>query len=65
MQTEILESGPTLSLKEGKAFLDKFEGLLSKTSFVTISGSLPKGLPDDFYHQMLVISHKKRRSCDT
>lgn len=59
MQTEILESGPTLSLKEGKAFLDKFEGLLSKTSFVTISGSLPKGLPDDFYHQMLVISHKK------
>ena len=59
MQTEILESGPTLSMDDGRAFLEKFRDLLLKASFVTISGSLPKGLPNDFYHQMLVISHEK------
>lgn len=59
MQTEILESGPTLSREEGTAFLEKYKSLLSKVSLVTISGSLPKGLPTDFYHQMLAISHEK------
>lgn len=53
MQTEILESGPTLSLEEGNAFLEKFEMLLSKITLVTISGSLPKGIPADFYQQMV------------
>jgi tagatose 6-phosphate kinase len=59
MQTEILESGPTLTSEEGKDFLDKFEGLLAKVSLVTISGSLPKGLPMDFYQQMIAISQRK------
>lgn len=58
-QTEILESGPTLSREEGIAFLKKFESLLAQVSLVTISGSLPKGLSTDFYHQMLEISHEK------
>ena len=59
MQTEILESGPTLSREEGRAFLEKFEGMLNDVSLVTISGSLPKGLPANFYHHMLIISNKK------
>ncbi|MFP5114641.1 tagatose-6-phosphate kinase [Bacillaceae bacterium C204] len=59
MQTEILESGPTLTKEEGADFLGKFEELLSKVSFVTVSGSLPKGLPTSFYQQMLEISQKK------
>ncbi|MEY2193519.1 tagatose-6-phosphate kinase [Neobacillus sp. BF23-41] len=59
MQTEILESGPTLSKEEGTAFLGKFEGILANASLVTISGSLPKGLSTDFYYQMLEISRKK------
>ena len=59
-QTEILESGPTLSLEEGDAFLQKFEGLLAKASIVTISGSLPKGLPASFYQQLLSVSSKRR-----
>ncbi|MFH7829955.1 tagatose-6-phosphate kinase [Bacillus luti] len=53
MQTEILESGPTLSKEEGATFLEKFECLLTTASLVTISGSLPKGLPNNFYYQML------------
>ncbi|HEY4552551.1 MAG TPA: hexose kinase [Bacillaceae bacterium] len=60
LQTEILESGPTLSLGEGDAFLKKFEGLLAEgVSLVTISGSLPKGLDQDYYHQMLQICRGK------
>ncbi|MFJ7724707.1 tagatose-6-phosphate kinase [Neobacillus sp. NPDC097160] len=59
MQTEILESGPTLSKEEGTAFLEKFASLLAEVSLVTISGSLPKGLRTDFYQQMLEISHEK------
>ncbi|HFU7085459.1 tagatose-6-phosphate kinase [Bacillus cereus] len=55
MQTEILESGPTLSKEEGATFLEKFEYLLTTASLVTISGSLPKGLPTNFYYQMLEI----------
>ncbi|MEH7011709.1 tagatose-6-phosphate kinase [Neobacillus niacini] len=59
MQTEILESGPTLTNEEGTDFLEKYEDLLAKVSLVTISGSLPKGLPVDFYQQMLAVSQKK------
>ncbi|MBS4192077.1 tagatose-6-phosphate kinase [Bacillus sp. FJAT-49705] len=59
MQTEILESGPTLTKEEGADFLGKFEDLLSKVSLVTISGSLPKGLPADYYQQMIEISQRK------
>ncbi|MGE6845755.1 hexose kinase [Bacillus cereus group sp. MYBK106-1] len=55
MQTEILESGPTLSNEEGVTFLEKFKCLLTTASLVTISGSLPKGLPTNFYYQMLEI----------
>lgn len=58
MQTEILESGPTLSKEEGARFLEKFEFLLATASLVTISGSLPKGLPTNYYYQMLEICHK-------
>ncbi|MCH1624150.1 tagatose-6-phosphate kinase [Fredinandcohnia quinoae] len=56
MQTEILEAGPTLGFEESDAFLEKFRRLLGKVSSVTISGSLPSGLPTDFYFQMLKIS---------
>lgn len=59
MQTEILESGPTLSKEEGSVFLEKFECLLTTASLVTISGSLPKGLPTHFYRKMVEISCNK------
>ncbi|OOR17093.1 tagatose-6-phosphate kinase [Bacillus mycoides] len=58
-QTEILESGPSLSAEEGAAFLEKYRELLSEVSLVTISGSLPKGLESGFYRQMVEIGREK------
>jgi tagatose 6-phosphate kinase len=58
-QTEILESGPSLSAEEGDAFLEKYQELLSEVSIVTISGSLPKGLESGFYRQMVEIGREK------
>ncbi|WP_307410031.1 tagatose-6-phosphate kinase [Neobacillus ginsengisoli] len=54
-QTEILESGPTILVEEGKVFLEKFREQLAEASLVTISGSLPKGLESGFYRQMVEI----------
>lgn len=59
MQTEILESGPTLSKEDGEAFLAKYKELHSSVSLVTLSGSLPKGLPTHFYCEMVRVSREK------
>jgi tagatose 6-phosphate kinase len=58
-QTEILESGPTLTTEEGEAFLEKYREQLSEVSIVTLSGSLPKGLDSGFYRKMVEIGHEK------
>ncbi|WP_423799816.1 tagatose-6-phosphate kinase [Neobacillus sp. SAB-20_R2A] len=58
-QTEILESGPTLTNEDGSAFLAKYETLLPQVSMVTISGSLPKGLPSSFYRHMVEMGREK------
>ncbi|MEG2254066.1 MAG: hexose kinase [Vagococcus sp.] len=52
-QTEILEAGPTVSQEE----LIRFENLLleeaQQVDVITISGSLPKGAPVNFYADLL------------
>ena len=52
-QTEILEKGPSVSEEEGQAFLDHYEALLPNVAVVAISGSLPAGLPLDYYTQLV------------
>jgi tagatose 6-phosphate kinase len=54
-QTEILESGPTLTMEDGIAFVEIYQKLLSAVSIVTLSGSLPKGLPPDYYQTLVEI----------
>jgi len=51
--TEVLESGPVLTDQEVDRQLAVFRGLLDKTDVVTISGSMAKGLPVDFYGQLI------------
>lgn len=54
-QTEILESGPVISEAEATAFLEHFAQLAEKADILSFSGSLPEGLPTDFYSQMLQV----------
>lgn len=52
-QTELLESGPAVSAEELEAFLANFAELVADADCVTISGSLPKGVPTDCYAGMV------------
>lgn len=60
-QTEILESGPTISYEEAQNFLNNFTELVKKSSMISFSGSLPAGLPTDFYRQMLEICQQYQK----
>ncbi|KAA0965590.1 hexose kinase [Sporosarcina sp. ANT_H38] len=57
-QTEILESGPVISASEAALFLNKFTEYTEQIKIVTLSGSLPKGLPTDFYVELVKISNQ-------
>ncbi len=47
--TEINEPGPIISETEATSFLNLFERLLKDARAVVLSGSLPPGLPNDYY----------------
>ena len=51
--TEFLEAGAAIQASEVEAFLQNFQGLLARTQVVTISGSLPAGVPDDIYARLI------------
>ena len=54
--TEINESGFTVSSDIMKSFLEKLETLAKQASIVILGGSLPPGLPTDFYAQCITIA---------
>lgn len=59
-QTEILESGPTITQDEIDQFLKNFTTLVkTEIEWITLSGSLPKGFPDDFYQVLLSLAAKE------
>lgn len=59
-QTEILESGPTISKQENKGFIEYFERVLQsdKYSLITISGSLPVGMDTSVYRTMIRMANE-------
>lgn len=57
-QTEILEDGPIISENEKIQFLRKYQELLKKSDIVVASGSLPKGLGNEFYGQLVYLANK-------
>ncbi|MDR1017429.1 MAG: 1-phosphofructokinase family hexose kinase [Lachnospiraceae bacterium] len=66
--TEFLESGRTILDKEVKAFLeDTYLQSIENSSVVTLSGSVPSGLGEDIYLQMINIAkaHGKKVILDT
>ena len=56
-QTEILEKGPEVLEQEGQDFLAHFENLLDTVEVVAISGSLPAGLPVDYYASLVELAN--------
>lgn len=57
-QTEILEKGPKIQEKEGQGFLEHFKELLNLVDVVAISGSLPAGLPVDYYANLVQLANQ-------
>lgn len=51
--TEILEKGSPVSQAELEGFLHLYRKLLRDAGTVVLSGSLPAGVPDDFYGQLI------------
>ena len=65
--TEVLEPGPEISPEEQEKFLINFRNIVKEADIVTISGSLPRGVPIDFYGELIEISREygKRLLLDT
>ncbi len=51
--TEVLEAGPTITPSECENFIKHYRELLKDCKVVTASGSLPKGVPTDFYRKLI------------
>jgi fructose-1-phosphate kinase PfkB-like protein len=65
--TEVLEPGPEICPEEQEEFLNNFRNIVKEADIVTISGSLPRGVPIDFYGKLIEISREsgKRLLLDT
>lgn len=57
--TEVLEAGPKLSDQEVQAQSLIIESLLDHINVMTISGSLARGLPADYYKQLISLAKAK------
>ncbi len=57
-ETKIVPSGPELSSGEAEAFLRHFQYLLDSRPFsiIGLCGSLPRGVPDDYYGTLIDIA---------
>lgn len=56
--TEINETGFPVTPEQLEVFLSKFESISKQVSIVILGGSLPPGVPDDFYAQCTAIAKK-------
>jgi len=56
--TELLEPGPKMTAEDWESFVFQFNLALKDCSLVCLSGSWPKGAPDDAYYQLLQLCEK-------
>lgn len=52
-KTELLETGPEITVQEAASFLAQFEKIIKEADVLTLSGSRPKGVSSDFYQQLI------------
>src|SRR5699024_6747060 len=57
VQTEILESGPTISQEEEETFLKFYKNIIKDFEIIVASGSLPKGVSPNIYSELIKISN--------
>ena len=55
--TEYLEPGEPVTQEEISQFLSDFKARLPEAGVVTLSGSVPRGVPDDFYRELIRLCH--------
>lgn len=63
LATEINEPGPQISDDEAQSFLDQVGQALPGACLVALSGSLPSGVPADFYVRLIEIAHRAGIPC--
>ena len=61
-QTEILEKGPRILREEAEGFIDNFKAMLAEVEAIAISGSLPDGLQETFYSDLIAIANKQEKT---
>jgi tagatose 6-phosphate kinase len=57
--TEILEAGPTITPAQCEQFVAHYQRLFEDCRVVTASGSLPRGVPADFYRKLIAQAKTK------
>ena len=62
VETEINGSGPFISEEELKVALRRIE-TLSKEDILILSGSLPNGVPANFYYEFITLANKMQCEC--
>jgi 6-phosphofructokinase 2 len=60
-QYRFVVPGPSLTEHEWQACLSRFTALDARTRFVVCSGSLPPGVPDDFYRRVVEATRRAGR----
>lgn len=59
--TEVLEAGPKIRQQEIDQFLSKYKKLVKKADVITASGSLPLGLPTNFYRNLIKFANEQNK----
>lgn len=59
LSTEVLEPGEPVTADDLNRFLQDFEKRLPAADVITISGSVPKGVPHDFYASLITLAKEK------
>lgn len=57
-QTLLREPGPTITEAEVERLTLQFQRLIRQVDFAVISGSLPPGIPDDFYGELVSTAYR-------
>jgi tagatose 6-phosphate kinase len=55
--TEVNEPGPTITEAEAQRFLELYSTLLQDAAAVVLSGSLPPGIPGNYYATLIACAH--------